>query len=255
MTTTKNTIIVGIPYLAKGAQGRELEYALAGWRNHFKEKDYLVVVVGDHHPAVDLYDRTMHILAPRIEDPGNGEYLPALDIINKMKALHNAFPKHNGFVWAADDIYAVNNFDLADIKFLKMLEPKIDITWVGDRNPWRRMMFNTRAALASQDYPYRNFALHLPCWYEWNRIEMLIDKYDLEKKSLSIQSLYFNIFFADRIPFQLSENDNIKLGIYTKNPSPEKIREAFKHKIWLNNSVLGFVPDLYMQLEKHYGLG
>lgn len=255
MTTTKNTIIVGIPYLAKGAQGRELEYALAGWRNHFKEKDYLVVVVGDHHPAVDLYDRTMHILAPRIEDPGNGEYLPALDIINKMKALHNAFPKHNGFVWAADDIYAVNNFDLADIKFLKMLEPNMNGFKEDDKNPWRRMMAKTRNKLMEQGYPTRNFSLHLPYWFIWSSIESLIDKYDLEKKSLSIQSLYFNIFFADRIPFQLLENDNIKLGIYTKNPSPEKIKEAFKTKIWLNNSVIGFVPDLYVQLEKHYGLG
>ncbi len=250
---TPDTIIVGIPYLDSGAQGRELEYALAGWHKHFKEQNYLVAVVGDHHPIVDCYERTFHILAPRVA-PIEGEYLPALDIINKMQTLHRTFPRQKGFVWAADDIYAVNNFDLADIKFLKMLEP--DITFSkSDNNPWRVMMAKTRTQLIKEGHPSRNFALHLPCWYEWDKLSALIEKYDMTHHSLSIQSMYFNTYFGDRVPFQLNaESDNIKCGIYKSRPRVEDLQAMFRKKIWINNSTIGFVAPLKKELEKHYGI-
>ena len=43
--------LVVIPYLASAAQGRELEYAIAGWRRHFKE-DFLIVLTGENLPHI-----------------------------------------------------------------------------------------------------------------------------------------------------------------------------------------------------------
>lgn len=33
------------------------------------------------------------------------------------------FPETDGFIMVADDCYAVNDFDISDVKLLKMLEP------------------------------------------------------------------------------------------------------------------------------------
>ena len=75
-------ILVVIPYLAKEAQGRELELAVTGWRKHFKEP-YHIVVVGDHDPIVDTGDDITFIECPRI-DPVPGQYLPHLDMVHKF---------------------------------------------------------------------------------------------------------------------------------------------------------------------------
>ena len=107
--TRRDPIVVGIPYFAAGAQGRELEFAVAGWRRHFKER-HIIAIVGDHHPVCDSGDDIVFIDCPRIA-PVDGQYLPALDVINKILHLRDAFPASEGFVWSNDDIYAVNDFD------------------------------------------------------------------------------------------------------------------------------------------------
>ena len=54
------------------------------------------------------------------------------------------------------------------------------------------------------------------------------------------EDLYFNIYYKDRIPFQLNkETDNLKCGIYEKNFSIDKLKQAFKSKIWITNSPVG----------------
>ena len=47
-----------------------------------------------------------------------------------------------------------------------------------------------------------------------------------------IEDLYFNIFYKDRVPFQLNkESDNIKCGVYQSDFPLEKLQKAFKTKI------------------------
>lgn len=54
------------------------------------------------------------------------------------------------------------------------------------------------------------------------------------------EDLYFNIYYKDRIPFQLNkETDNLKCGIYEKNFPIDKLKQAFKSKIWITNSPVG----------------
>lgn len=45
--------------------------------------------------------------------------------MNKLKTVREHYPDNKGFIFVADDCYAVNDFDISDIKFLKVLEPDI----------------------------------------------------------------------------------------------------------------------------------
>ena len=246
----KDMFLVAIPYLASGAQGNELECAVAGWLRHFKER-FRLVIIGDWTPIVDSYPEIDFLECPRIKDVP-GEYLPALDIIRKMQFLHENYPESDGCIWAADDIYAVNDFDFADVRFLKMLPTSMKFA-LDDANPWKRMMARTAKLLKEEGLPTRNFAVHLPCWYEWIKLDAIIGKYNLRDRSLSVQSLYFNTYFAGRLPFALNkESDNIKYGIYSHYPSVKEIEQAFRTKIWLNNSVTGYDGVLMKMLADHY---
>lgn len=244
-------ILVVIPYLASGAQGDELAYAVAGWRRHFKE-DYLIVIVGDHHPVVETGDDIRFIGCRRIDEV-TGEYRPALDVVHKIRVVREHFPDADGFIWAADDIYAVNDFDLADVRFLKMLNPGMDSFSLRSSNPWQRMMARTRDLLISEGYPTRNFAVHLPSWYDFGKLTEIMDRYGLDSRSYSPQALYYNIVFRDRIPFKLNlDNDNLKYGIYLNTFDARTLQRAFKTKIWINNSNVGYNETLFRMLDEHY---
>ena len=43
--------------------------------------------------------------------------------MNKLKMVREKYPDSEGFILAYDDGYAVNDFDISDVKFFKMLEP------------------------------------------------------------------------------------------------------------------------------------
>ena len=171
--------LIFIPYLASGAQGNEINYAIAGWRKHFKE-NYHIVIVGDHNPIFDHKKDITFINCPRIECEDSTKYRPAMDVMNKLKVFREHYPNINGFIWVADDCYAVNNFDISDIKFLKMLEP--DFTFdENSNNGWKREKMKTKKLLKRSGNPTRNFTTHLPRWYECDKLDILIKKYDFTK--------------------------------------------------------------------------
>lgn len=244
-------ILVVIPYYAGGAKGREIEYCIAGWRRHFKEK-YLIVVVGDYHPVVDSGDDIELILCPRVPDIP-GEYRCHIDWANKFNTVYSHFPDTKGFVKCADDVYAVNDFDMSDILFLKQRE-----NYMGgnpfSKNGWQRNKAKTRERLAADGYPVRNFTTHLPQYYEWEKWKALYDKYDMSRNSYILEDLYYNIYYPDRIPFQICESDNLKCGLYEKGFPADRVKAAFSNKIWIQNSNLGWSKQLDDVLREYYGI-
>jgi hypothetical protein len=61
--------------------------------------------------------------------------------------------------------------------------------------------------------------------------------------------------YRNRIPFQLDPwRDNLKLGVYTRDPDPGALGRAFFHKIWITNSPEGWVPELYRRLDDYYDI-
>lgn len=244
-----NKIVVGIPYVSSGSQGRELEFAIKGWKKHFKE-DFRLIVVGDYHPAIDK-ESVEWIRCPRL-NPVKDQYLPALDVVHKMMVLSKHVDLAPDFIWSNDDIYAVNDFTLNDVRILKKLSDEMPGN-ANSSNGWSRMMHRTKTALADKGLPVRNFSLHLPMYYEWDKLVSLIKEYDMEHVSYSFSNMYFNTYFPDKQPLVLNnELDSIKLGVYKKNPDFRAIKKAFSTKIWINNSVEGWCPELERMLDNHF---
>lgn len=245
-------ILVVIPYLAKEAQGRELEYAVAGWRKHFKE-DYLIVLVGDHHPVADSGKDIYFIDCPRVT-PIAGEYTCHLDHVKKFRRVMEEFPDAPGFIYTCDDMYAVNDFDLTDVKLLKVRENDIKVN-ENTTNEWAKNNAKTKAVLVGLGLPTRNFVCHLPVYYECKKLQAIYDKYDCAHNSYVVEQLYFNTYFPTRIPLVLDiDYDNFLCGVRRSNPRIWYIEEALGKKIWLQNSIEGWVPALENILKQHYGI-
>ena len=245
-------VLVVIPYLAKEAQGRELEYAIAGWRKHFKE-DYLIVVVGDHHPIVDKGDDIYFIDCPRVT-PIEGEYTCHLDHVKKFRKVMEVFPEATGFIYTCDDMYAVNDFDLVDVKLLKVRENEIKAGF-DSPNEWSRNNAKTKAVLVKEGLPLRNYVCHLPVYYECDKLKAIYDKYDCDNNSYVVEQLYFNTYFPTRIPLVLDiDYDNFLCGVRRSNPRIWYIEEAMHRKIWLQNSIEGWIPAFENILKGHYGI-
>ena len=248
----KDKILVVIPFCSEGAQGKELEYAVAGWRKHFQE-DYLIVLAGENHPITKTGDDIICIESKRVP-PRKGMYRQHLDYVSCFRKVHAAFPDSKGFIFVADDCYAVNDFDMSDIKLLKQVSPDMR-KYNGFGNGWEKDKARTRELLVREGYPTRNFTTHLPQWFEWDKLEALWDKYDMDNNSYVFEDLYYNIYYSDRVPLQLHiDFDNFKCGVYRANPRMSYIEKAFKNKIWIQNSVEGWIPALDKILSDYYGV-
>lgn len=251
--SNKDRILVVIPYCSQGAQGRELEYAVAGWRKHFKE-NYLIVIAGEYHPIVETGDDIVCVESVRVE-PKEGMYRQHLDYVSCFRKVHKQFPDSKGFIFVADDVYAVNDFDMVDVMFLKQKASNLDDFNPDSTNKWKVDKARTRELLKREGYPTRNFTTHLPQYFEWDKIEKLWDKYDMDNVSYVIEDLYYNIYYPTRIPLQIHiDHDNVKCGVYRSNPCLEYISNAFRDKIWLQNSPEGWIEELEKALMKHYGM-
>lgn len=245
-------VLVVIPFCSAGAQGRELEYAVAGWRKHFKE-NYLIVLAGEYHPVVETGDDIVCVESPRVPAK-EGHYRQHLDYVSCLKKVRAKFPESKGFIMVADDCYAVNDFDLSDVKLLKQKSSEMGGSFAST-NGWLRDKARTRERLLRDGYPIRNFTTHLPQYYEWDKLSALWEKYDMENVSYVMEDLYYNIYYPTRIPLQLHiDFDNFKCGIYRKNPRMEYIHRAFKQKIWIQNSPEGWIPELDRMLASYYGI-
>lgn len=233
--------LVVIPYKAAEAQGDELGLVIAGWKKHFKE-NFKIVVVGD--PATCLDSTILYVPHECTTDN------PPLDIVSKMQSVIATFPEPEGLIWTNDDIYPVNDFTLAEVQFLKCNGLLTDENNTGSLYAYNRS--RTIEALQKKGLPAYNYSCHLPVYYRVSELLNVIADYGCTTEAHLITSLYFNTVYPKHIPFKLNLlTDNLKCGVYRENPSIETIRQAFKSKIWINNSTAGWIPELQEMLEKH----
>lgn len=239
-TFMTDTLVV-IPYCQEGKQGRELEYAIAGWRRHFKE-DCTIVLVGDFEPWADVY-----LPCPRIEHSDDGNYLPHLDHVHKFLEVLKLFP-HEGFIYACDDMYAVKDFTLDDVKALKYLEDDMYGSLM-DPNAWNRDEAKTRNLCVQNGLETRNFVCHLPVYYERDKLMAVYKEFDCEHNSCVVEDVYFNKYYAG-LPARHA--DEFRLGLNSADVPEETIRGAIDNKIWITNSPLGWSKTLDKVLNEHY---
>lgn len=250
-TKTSGKILVVIPYLAKAAQGKELELAIEGWRQHFKA-DYQLIVVGDYVPACDKAD--MFIDCPRVKWPGRGNYWAHIDHINKFKKVKEVFPDAEGFIYTCDDIYAVRDFTMEDV-----LKPKVRCREITGSfhcpNDWVKDNYRTKKRLEDAGLPVMNWVCHLPVYYEWDKLLTIWEQYRCEKVSRVVEQLYFNTYFADSDYVVIEEEPNDwQYKVWSKDFNEEEVREAMKSKYWIVNSAKGYDPRLEEILRQHYGI-
>ena len=246
--------IVVIPYLAKDAQGKELQLAVAGWRKHFKE-DFLIVVVGDYDPIVETGDDIVFIKCPRIKWPGKGEYWAHLDHVNKFRTVYNSYPKTEGFIYTCDDIYAVRDFTLDDVKKPKVRTRMIVGSYTS-ANAWTVDNYRTKKLLLRDRLPTLNWVCHLPVYYEWDKLFKIYDRYNCDEKSRVVEQLYFNTYFADSdyIVIEDETPNDYQYKVFDKKTDMNGLLKAMDDKIWISNSVKGWNPEMERILREHYGL-
>lgn len=235
--------LVVIPYCKEGAQGRELEYAMAGWRRHFRE-DFTLVLVGDYAPGADIF-----IDCPRIEHKDDGNYIPHLDHVNKFMTVLGLFQDAPGFIYACDDMYAVKDFTLDDVKRLKCLEGDLYGSMLST-NGWDRDEAKTRNILVQAGLPTRNFVCHLPVYYDRQMLLAIYDKYDCARNSCIVEDVYFNTYYPDA---DADHADKWRLGLDGKKVTTSQIEAAIGDKTWIVNSPLGWSKKLDSVLSKYYG--
>ena len=235
-------ILVVIPYCSEGAQGRELEYAIAGWRKHFKE-DFTLVLVGDYAPGPDVF-----IPCPRIEHPDDGNYLPHLDHVNKFTRVLDLFPDAEGFIYACDDMYAVKDFTIDDVKALKYLEDDMYGSLLSP-NAWDRDEAKTRNLCVQNGLPTRNYVCHLPVYYERYQLLGIYEKYDCANNSCIVEDVYFNTYNAGE---HAEHADVFRLGLNSQDVPESEIKSAIGNKIWITNSPLGWSQTLDSVLNNYY---
>lgn len=240
--------LVIIPYLAKEAQGRELELAVHGWRKHFLARHH-IVIVGDV-PKFKIPRGVSFINCPRIA-PVEGQYLPHLDIINKIETALRHYPEYDGFIYTCDDIYAVNDFGPEEILFPKVQDLVMPVVAADEGNGWWRDLGKTRDVCVKNGYALHNWVCHLPVYFDRAAYLACLDRHDCRKTSYVVENLYFNAFWSNRVPLVLSKGNNLKWPVQSKY-NPAELQAAFATKIWIYNSVGGWCQDLEDELKRHY---
>lgn len=245
-----NKILVVIPYCSAGAQGRELEYAVAGWRKHFKE-DYIIVLAGEDNPITETGDDICCVRSKRVPDKP-GQYRQHLDYVSCLKKVREAFPDTDGFIFVADDCYCVHDFDLADVKIPKIINTQI-IHRSSPNGEWSNDLEKTRSRLLADGYPICNYTTHLPQWYEWDKLAAIWQRYNMDNESYVFENLYYNIYYGDRLAVNVhTDRQHYKCGVYDPLMDPMEIERAFSERIWITNSAAGWTSTLDAMLSQYY---
>lgn len=247
----KETIPIVIPFYAGAAQGNELELAVTGWRKHLIQPHH-IFIVGDSHPIVSSGDDITFLDCPRLKEDGDGNYLPHMDILQKLivAAWHISKLGIDHFIYTCDDIYPVNDFTLVEILFPKamgkMHRNDSDRTgWAGDLQKTRRLC--EEEGLADWDW-----VCHLPVFYDIENFITIVGKYGCCDTSYVLENIYFNTTCDNRIPLILNGSDNLKYEVSTNPLDSFGFERALTNKIFITNTNSGWSRELEDRLRKHY---
>lgn len=248
----KGKILVVIPYFSAGAQGKELSLAIAGWKRHFKA-NFRIVVVGDYCQTIEDDEEISYISSPRV-DAVAGQYLPHIDMVNKFYRVRECYPKHAGFIYSCDDIYAVGDFGIEDVQVLKT-DGHECLGNIMSTNGWLRDRAKTRALLDAEGLAHRGFVCHLPVWYEWDKLLPLYERYNGRRASAIYEEIYFNKYFAGRQALDVETLESFyRLELRDRQYTDDDLRRAVGKKIWITNTVAGWSDNLERFLNRYYGI-
>ncbi len=241
-STSEKIIDIVYPYVDKFAQWEELKYSLRSLEKNFRGVKFRVWVVGDKPKWMS---NEVNVI-PATLIPGSN---PPLDITNKMSLVIENKEIGEDFIWMNDDIYFINKVVLEDIKILKH-QGDMSRLKIRENTLYRKNKIKTLKLLKKEKCTTWDYSTHLPFIYNKEKLKALIEKFNLKKEAYLISSLYNNYYNKDMIPLELNhERDNIKVGIYRKDPNIDRLPEFLKRKKMFNHSQTGF-SDIVKQTLK-----
>ena len=242
-----NDVLVVLPYKQGGSQGNEIRLALNGWKK-FCGFNYHFVVIGSFDKSLTKeFPWVEFINCPRIGELEH-QYTQHLDVQRCMEIVAKRYNGiYDGFIWMADDNYAIKPFVLKDITRIHYHS----IDFQGQENAptsyWNHDKWKTRQLLDKYSLPHINYTTHYPCWLEFNRMEEIRKQFNLLNESYVLEDIYFNYF-----PHEEPILDNkIRLGIWNKRIYENEFQNAINNPNikFVCNSVEGWSIDLENSLK------
>lgn len=248
MEALNEEILVVLPYKQSSAQGKELEITLSLWRKNCTFK-YHFVVIGEYDKSFETKFPWVEFIHCKSKEKIENQYQPHLDILNKFKIAQYLFDnKYKGFIAICDDEYAIKPFTFFDI----LQTHYHSNSFVGDKNApvnyWRHDKWKTKQLLDKNNLPSVNYTTHYPFYYNFEKLQTLIDKFDLENESYVLEDLYFNYYQHEKPII----DSTIRLGVWNHEIYEKEFQKALDDPNikFVCNSVEGWCKGLEESLIK-----
>ena len=154
---------------------------------------------------------------------------------------------YNGFIYITDDEYAIKSFTIFDILQVYYHSKEFDGNEKSPTSYWSHDKWKTRQLLDRENLPHYNYTTHYPCFFEFNKLKEICDKFNLKNESYVFDDIYFN-YFNHEEPILDSE---IRLGIWNKQIYKQEFQKALDNPNikFVCNSVEGWSKELENDLE------
>ena len=240
-------ILIVLPYKQSRAQGREIELTLSLWKK-FCTFDYHFVVIGEFDDSLKNKFQWVEFIHYKLIKKYDNQYNPHLDIINKFDFIMQKYSKiYNGFIYITDDEYAIKPFTIFNILQVYYHSKE----FIGDEKAptfyWRHDKWKTRKLLDRENLPHINYTTHYPCFFEFNKLKEICDKFNLKNESYVFDDIYFNYFEHEE---PILDNE-IRLGIWNNQIYKQEFQKAINNPNikFCCNSVEGWSKELENDLE------
>ena len=245
MENTKKLVV--LPFSQGPSQGKEIHLCLRGWRKYCLF-DYHFVVIGEFDAALQKqYPWVEFINCPKIPKKEK-QYNQHLDVQHCMEVVMNKYvDTYDGFIWIADDNYAIKPFGLTDITTIHY-----HVFYIGDSHApihyWNYDKWKTHQLLYKEEMPHLNYTTHFPCWFDFAKLNFIWNRFKMRDESYVLEDVYFN-FFNHMDPIK---DDEIRLGIWNMDIFKRDFQNAVNNPCikFVCNSVDGWSADLEKALER-----
>jgi len=244
----KNKVLVVLPYRQSRAQGIEIKLALNLWKK-FCKFNYHFVVVGTFSNSLKHEFPWVEFIVSHQTAPLKNQYYPHLNVQQSMEVVMQKYDNiYKGFIWMVDDNYAIKNFNLEDITTIHYHK----LSFEGDKEKpktfWKYDKWKTRQLLDRENLPHINYTTHYPCYFEFDKLKEIWDKFDMRKESYVLEDIYFN-YFKHKEPIL---DNTIRLGIWNKDIFDKEFQNVVNDPNikFVCNSVEGWSKELENSLEQ-----
>lgn len=246
----KNEVLIVLPYKQSGSQGKEIYLTLNLWRKYCTF-NYHFVVIGEFDDSLkNDFPWVEFIYSGCIPQKPN-QYNQHLDVQHCMEIVLKRYNKiYDGFIWIADDNYAIKSFSLDDIKTVHYHSESFTGTQKCPTSYWNHDKWKTRQILDKENLQHINYTTHYPCYFEFDKLKEIWDKFNMREESYVLEDIYFN-YFEHECPILDSE---IRLGIWNKFIFENEFDKALENPNikFMCNSVKGWNQNLENELMKLY---